>query len=36
MNRGTAVLVLLLAAMLEVGGDAVVRMALHRPSGAAE
>ena len=33
MNRGTAVLVLFLAALLEAGGDAVVRMALHRPSG---
>jgi len=35
MNRGTALLLLLLAAILEVGGDAVVRMALHRPSGIA-
>jgi hypothetical protein len=35
MNRGTAVLALLLAAILEAGGDAVVRMALHRPSGIA-
>jgi drug/metabolite transporter (DMT)-like permease len=33
MNRGTAVLILFLAALLEAGGDAVVRMALHRPSG---
>lgn len=35
MNRGTTVLVLLLAALLEAGGDAVVRVALHRPSGTA-
>jgi len=35
MNRGTVVLLLLLAAVLEAGGDAVVRTALHRPSGAA-
>jgi drug/metabolite transporter superfamily protein YnfA len=35
MNRGTTVLILLLAAILEAGGDTVVRMALHRPSGAA-
>jgi small multidrug resistance family-3 protein len=35
MNRGTAVLVLFLAAVLEAGGDAVVRTALHRPSGVA-
>jgi small multidrug resistance family-3 protein len=34
MNRGTTVLILILAALLEAGGDAVVRMALHRPSGA--
>jgi len=34
MNRGTAVLILFLAALLEAGGDAVVRSALHRPSGA--
>src|SRR5882724_306882 len=33
MNRGTAILVHLLAAILEAGGDAVVRVALHRPSG---
>lgn len=33
MNRGTAVLVLFLAAVLEAGGDAVVRTALQRPSG---
>jgi drug/metabolite transporter (DMT)-like permease len=32
MNRATAVLVLFLAAVLEAGGDAVVRAALHRPS----
>lgn len=30
MNRGTAILVLLLAALLEVGGDALVRAGLHR------
>ena len=33
MNRA-AILILFLAATLEAGGDAVVRMALHRPSGA--
>jgi small multidrug resistance family-3 protein len=32
MNRGTAIWVLFLAAILEAGGDAVVRVALHRPS----
>lgn len=30
MDRGTAVLILLLAALLEVGGDAIVRFGLHR------
>ncbi len=30
MNRATAVLTLLLAALLEVGGDAIVRAGLHR------
>ncbi len=30
MNRVTAVLILLLAALLEVGGDAIVRAGLHR------
>ena len=35
MSRDTALLVLFLAAVLEAGGDAVVRAALHRPSGAA-
>ena len=34
MNRGTVVLILFLAALLEAGGDAVVRSALRRPSGA--
>ena len=34
MNRGTAVLVLFLAALFEAGGDAVVRLALHRSNGA--
>lgn len=33
MTRGTTSLVLFLAAVLEAGGDAVVRIALHRPSG---
>ena len=33
MNRAATLLVLLLAALLEVCGDAVVRTALHRPSG---
>ena len=32
MNRATAVLILLLAALLEVGGDAIVRAGLHRTS----
>ncbi|HSS99335.1 MAG TPA: hypothetical protein VLK33_20010 [Terriglobales bacterium] len=35
MNRGATVLVLLFAALLEAGGDAVVRTALHKPSGIA-
>ncbi len=30
MNRATAILILLLAALLEVGGDAIVRAGLHR------
>lgn len=30
MNRATAVLILMLAALLEVGGDAIVRAGLHR------
>ena len=34
MNRTTALLILLLAAMLEAGGDTVVRLGLHS-SGAA-
>ena len=33
MNRGTAALILFLAALFEAGGDAVIRVALHRPSG---
>ena len=33
MNRGTAILVLFLAALLEAGGDAVLRTGLHRPNG---
>ena len=33
MNRVTAALFLLLAAVLETGGDAIIRTALHRPSG---
>jgi hypothetical protein len=33
MTRATTVLVLLLAATLEAGGDAIVRAALHRPNG---
>jgi len=32
MRQGTAVLVLLMAAVLEAGGDAVVRRALHTPT----
>jgi drug/metabolite transporter superfamily protein YnfA len=34
MNRSTAILVLALAALLEAGGDAIVRTALHRSTGA--
>jgi small multidrug resistance family-3 protein len=33
MNRVTAVLILFVAALFEAGGDAVIRGALHRPSG---
>ncbi len=32
MNRTTTLLVLLLAALLEAGGDAVIRVALHSPA----
>jgi len=32
MNRGTAVLILILAAVLEAGGDAVIRAGLHGAS----
>jgi multidrug transporter EmrE-like cation transporter len=35
MTRGSTVLVLLLAALLEVGGDAVVRWAMYRSAGVA-
>jgi drug/metabolite transporter superfamily protein YnfA len=34
MNRSTAIIVLALAALLEAGGDAIVRTALHRSAGA--
>jgi len=33
MNRHVAILVLLLAAVLEAGGDALIRVALHRHDG---
>ena len=32
MNRTAAILILFLAALLEAGGDAVVRTALHKPN----
>ncbi len=34
MNRSTAILMLAVAALLEAGGDAIVRTALHRSTGA--
>lgn len=33
MTRGTAILVLFCAALLEAGGDAIVRVALHTSGG---
>jgi drug/metabolite transporter superfamily protein YnfA len=35
MNRHVAILILLLAAVLEAGGDALIRIALHRQGVAA-
>ena len=35
MNRTTAIAILLLASLLEAGGDAIVRGALHRENAAA-
>ncbi len=32
MNRYTSILVLMLAALLEAGGDALMRIAIHTPS----